>query len=335
MEGTQYELDVAAAASSTPGVSVPELGALPLSPSATTELHRRFWDDTFNPEDLALFTDTLFYDTDLERFLDGVTGFDGRELSSSTANERRASAYDEHQNGGAPAASADEFLGAADYLGYDFLNFKIPDLDAVSLAPPEHTQQLSTVSTSPATPAAPPATIQQQNANARAPPPSKPAVLALPTASIHPQTTPDATVTPQQISPTMLSPRELSTSELSPFAGDFSTSSSPQTSPTPKPEYAHLSIQEQAHLAAEEDKRRRNTAASARFRIKKKQRDQALERQTKEMADQVSGLEKKITQLELENRWLRNLLVEKNEKMMEVTGGIAKRTDGVGTGGRH
>ena len=73
-----------------------------------------------------------------------------------------------------------------------------------------------------------------------------------------------------------------------------------------------LAIQESARLAADEDKRRRNTAASARFRVKKKQRDQELERKTKEMADKVHDLEKKVGQLELENRWLRNLLMEKN-----------------------
>jgi hypothetical protein len=73
-----------------------------------------------------------------------------------------------------------------------------------------------------------------------------------------------------------------------------------------------LSIQEAARAAADEDKRRRNTAASARFRIKKKQRDQAIEKAAKEMADRLESLEKKIATLELENRWLRNLLVEKN-----------------------
>lgn len=328
MEGSQYELDVAAAASSTPDVC--ELDAISLSPTVNTELHRRFWDDAFNPEDLKLFTDTLFYDTDLERFLDSVTGF---ELDDNTTSERRAVAYEEHHHNGTAAATAEEFLDAGDYLGYDFLNFKIPDLEAAPLPSPDH--QLSTTSsTTPAATAAPP-TIQHHKARASLPPDSS--VLALPSPGIY-TPTPESTVSPQQTT-TMLSPRELSSSSsLSPFTGDFpnaSSSSSPQTSPTPKPEYAHLSIQEQAHLAAEEDKRRRNTAASARFRIKKKQRDQALERQTKEMADQVAGLEKKITQLELENRWLRNLLVEKNEKMMEVTGGIAKRTDGVGTGGRH
>lgn len=77
---------------------------------------------------------------------------------------------------------------------------------------------------------------------------------------------------------------------------------------------AHLmAIQESARMAADEDKRRRNTAASARFRIKKKQRDAAIEKAAKDMADKVLNLEKKITMLETENKWLRGLLIEKNK----------------------
>jgi len=68
----------------------------------------------------------------------------------------------------------------------------------------------------------------------------------------------------------------------------------------------------EARIAAEEDKRRRNTAASARFRIKKKQREQALERTVKETQEKTKEQEKRIEQLEMENRWLKNLLVEKN-----------------------
>ncbi|KAG0636873.1 hypothetical protein HOY80DRAFT_318277 [Tuber brumale] len=71
------------------------------------------------------------------------------------------------------------------------------------------------------------------------------------------------------------------------------------------------SFEEASRLAAEEDKRRRNTAASARFRVKKKQREQALERSAKEMSEKVRHLEQKIVQLEMENKWLKNLIVEK------------------------
>jgi hypothetical protein len=74
-----------------------------------------------------------------------------------------------------------------------------------------------------------------------------------------------------------------------------------------------LSFEEASRLAAEEDKRRRNTAASARFRIKKKQREQALEKSAKEMTEKVTVLESRIQQLETENKWLKNLIMEKNE----------------------
>ncbi|KAB5585470.1 hypothetical protein GE09DRAFT_1048588 [Coniochaeta sp. 2T2.1] len=75
-----------------------------------------------------------------------------------------------------------------------------------------------------------------------------------------------------------------------------------------------MSFEEASRMAAEEDKRRRNTAASARFRIKKKQREQALEKSAKEMNDKVAALENRIQQLETENKWLKNLIMEKNEK---------------------
>ena len=72
-------------------------------------------------------------------------------------------------------------------------------------------------------------------------------------------------------------------------------------------------LEEQSRLAAEEDKRRRNTAASARFRVKKKQREQALEKTAKDMTDKVNALEARISQLEMENKWLKGLITEKHE----------------------
>lgn len=72
-------------------------------------------------------------------------------------------------------------------------------------------------------------------------------------------------------------------------------------------------MDENARVAAEEDKRRRNTAASARFRIKKKQREQALEKSAKEMTDKAHRLETKVHQLEMENKWLKSLITEKDD----------------------
>ncbi|KAK9371917.1 uncharacterized protein V1513DRAFT_454069 [Lipomyces chichibuensis] len=78
-------------------------------------------------------------------------------------------------------------------------------------------------------------------------------------------------------------------------------------------ELHQLIPEEASRLAAEEDKRRRNTAASARFRVKKKQREQQMERTAKDLQEKVQQLEAKIMQLEMENKWLKNIVVEKNE----------------------
>lgn len=71
-------------------------------------------------------------------------------------------------------------------------------------------------------------------------------------------------------------------------------------------------------LAVEEDKRRRNTAASARFRIKKKQREAALESTAKELRDKVSSLEREVEALKTENGWLRGLIVGKEESERKI-----------------
>jgi len=104
-----------------------------------------------------------------------------------------------------------------------------------------------------------------------------------------------------------------------PHTGDkrpFSASSMTPTSP---------SLEASSRAAAEEDKRRRNTAASARFRVKKKQREQALEKTAKEMTDRADALEARIAQLEMENKWLRNLVVEKTAKGKEDVAELWKR----------
>lgn len=83
-------------------------------------------------------------------------------------------------------------------------------------------------------------------------------------------------------------------------------------------------FEEQSRVAAEEDKRRRNTAASARFRVKKKQREQALEQAAKDMSDKVTVLEGRIQQLETENKWLKNMILEKNSGSDNVSSLLEK-----------
>ncbi|KAK7692215.1 hypothetical protein QCA50_003839 [Cerrena zonata] len=97
--------------------------------------------------------------------------------------------------------------------------------------------------------------------------------------------------------------------------------------PAPKrPRTARMSFSEQSEPAspmspdaddkpngtpgnAAEDKRRRNTAASARFRLKKKEREAALERKAKELENRVGELEKECEALRRENGWLKGLVV--------------------------
>ncbi|KAL6714810.1 hypothetical protein ACLMJK_007070 [Lecanora helva] len=93
-----------------------------------------------------------------------------------------------------------------------------------------------------------------------------------------------------------------------------------------------------SRLLAEEDKRRRNTAASARFRVKKKQREQALEQTAKDLESKTVALEQRIGQLETENEWLRGLVVEKHGGEREDLRLKWRKRDGegkkgVGTGG--
>jgi hypothetical protein len=83
---------------------------------------------------------------------------------------------------------------------------------------------------------------------------------------------------------------------------------------------------ESGRHAAEEDKRRRNTAASARFRVKKKQREQALEKTAKEMTERAAMLETKVNQLEMENKWLKGLITERE------VGGESKVSGVIGKG---
>lgn len=68
-------------------------------------------------------------------------------------------------------------------------------------------------------------------------------------------------------------------------------------------------------LNATEDKRRRNTAASARFRLKKKEREAALDARAQSLEDRVTSLERECEGLRRENGWLRGLVVG-------VTGGV-------------
>ncbi|ORZ17106.1 hypothetical protein BCR42DRAFT_374187 [Absidia repens] len=79
--------------------------------------------------------------------------------------------------------------------------------------------------------------------------------------------------------------------------------------------------------AVEDDKRRRNTAASARFRQKKKLREQALEQTAKEMSTKCEALDKRVRELEMEAKWLRALVVEKNPSLLADRSDASEKAD--------
>lgn len=62
------------------------------------------------------------------------------------------------------------------------------------------------------------------------------------------------------------------------------------------------------NLSPAEDKRRRNTAASARFRLRKKEREAALEGNVKVLETKVNELEREFEDLRRENGWLKGLV---------------------------
>jgi hypothetical protein len=81
-----------------------------------------------------------------------------------------------------------------------------------------------------------------------------------------------------------------------------------ENKPAPTPVPAPPSRQ-MTPLTAAEDKRRRNTAASARFRAKKKEREAVMERTARDLEERMLELERECESLRKENGWLKGLVV--------------------------
>jgi len=135
-----------------------------------------------------------------------------------------------------------------------------------------------------------------------------------------------------------LAPKSPTTANANAIASVAVASSSPVTSPfeekdseadktSVKLESSTASLskddpEDHQKFAVEEDKRRRNTAASARFRYKKKLREQALEQTAKEQTLRAETLEARVKELEMEVKWLRGLIVEKDSRLHEVSASL-------------
>ncbi|KAF7336259.1 hypothetical protein MVEN_02174000 [Mycena venus] len=68
----------------------------------------------------------------------------------------------------------------------------------------------------------------------------------------------------------------------------------------------------------EEEKRRRNTVASARFRIKKKQKILDLERTVSDLAGRAEELEREAAELRRENSWLKEIVILKGGQLTGI-----------------
>jgi NADH dehydrogenase/NADH:ubiquinone oxidoreductase subunit G len=95
-----------------------------------------------------------------------------------------------------------------------------------------------------------------------------------------------------------------------------SNASATSSATSPDPTTAGL-MSDPMIVEADEDKRKRNQAASARFRQKKKQREQQLQEATREMQERTKKLEAENDGLKKENQFLKKLLVEKVDHMSE------------------
>lgn len=90
----------------------------------------------------------------------------------------------------------------------------------------------------------------------------------------------------------------------------------PSSPVTRKRSLATMEKKKETKESIDDDKRKRNTAASARFRMKKKLREQELEKTAKEMTLKAEALEKRVAELEKEAQWLRALVIEKDPSLL-------------------
>lgn len=101
---------------------------------------------------------------------------------------------------------------------------------------------------------------------------------------------------------------------MSPHSGFHSTVNEPSAfaSSDTTPSDAGDNADEAAAIA--EDKRRRNTSASARFRIKKKQKTLNLERTVTDLTGRTEELEREASELRRENSWLKEIVLLKSRR---------------------
>jgi len=263
--------------------------------------------DAFNPDDLDIWTNTQFFDFDM-----GVAAHDPAEAT----REQKPPAVEP-----APAAPIDPTLkdgGEFDnFLNEfkEFENFDYSQAYVTGFSDAGAQPSLTTAPVLPGTTAAAPGTER---------------TLSQPIASASIGGCAASNTAASPAAPAIPAP-----SSASPTAPRGAKRKASVSVSAASPD-VYEGMEDASRLAADEDKRRRNTAASARFRVKKKQKEQQLEKTAKDMTERVHALEQRVQQLELENKWLKGLIVEKNggksgEEMMMPPSILAGSKDGVGT----
>ncbi|KAF9229547.1 hypothetical protein BS17DRAFT_877013 [Gyrodon lividus] len=101
------------------------------------------------------------------------------------------------------------------------------------------------------------------------------------------------------------------------IAGDPHLPVAPVTVPSNSPTEQDPDQMEEGTSTTEE-KRRRNTAASARFRIKKKQKTLNLERTLADLTGRAEELEREAADLRRENGWLKEIVLLKGRKFVAL-----------------
>ncbi|KAF7320043.1 Cytochrome C oxidase assembly protein COX19 [Mycena kentingensis (nom. inval.)] len=142
---------------------------------------------------------------------------------------------------------------------------------------------------------------------------------------------------PQYISPTTLGPpppgyhypayNPLASPQIQSYSPRTPTTQSPTLSAGPSSAGAGSSpVAEDDDY---EDKRRRNTEASARFRIKKKLRTLELERSVSDLSGRAEELEREAADLRRENGWLKEIVMLKGGHLsgIDLLGGFGIRRD--------
>ncbi|KAG8220004.1 hypothetical protein J3R82DRAFT_1012 [Butyriboletus roseoflavus] len=105
------------------------------------------------------------------------------------------------------------------------------------------------------------------------------------------------------------------------IAGSSQLTPSPAASPTTAPTAQDQEGMEDATYTVE-DKRRRNTAASARFRVKKKLKTLDLERTIADLTARTEELEREATDLRRENGWLKEIVLLKGRNFAALNIGL-------------